>query len=345
MHILIGIILILFLLIISKTFRALTFVGASIIFGVVVIGLVVAAVVKADDAISSIVLLLIVGAVLIVWVMISMGMHLGSVAGGSVHEYVGNRLQGKKHDESIKAAGAKAIDLLAEDVVRLDNSCWGSSGLPDVRQIKESQGIAESEKDTLAHTELDRYEVKSTDSELCCHTEEQNSKQDINRLWRVPGRRNAEVLDHRASPSEIEVLYSQYFRFSKKNGCCIECRQPLYIFQAKDFCALFDDLTPEWKAHSCDLKPVANRGEWQLFLPLVYPTGVIRGLLQFGGNQEELVINYETASPRYWPNHWCGQPMLASSQDGYYQLSTFVFIDNAIVPMTISGRLLTHINC
>lgn len=340
MHILIGIILILLLLAISKTLRTLALIGGSIIVGVVVISMAVAAMANTHDAISIIGLLLVAGAALIIWIMIKMGMHLGSVAGGSVDEYVDSRLKGKKHDESLKAARNKAVDLLVEDATQLDNSHWGSNALSSVYKIQDSQITLEPDKEILTAEELIDDEVESLDGAPHCHIQEHNTEQEANRLWRVLGRRNAEVLDHTAKPNDIAELYNQYFWFSERNGCCIKCRQPLYIFQAKDFCAPFGDLTPEWKVHSCDLKPTASRGEWQLFLPLAYPTGVTRGRLQSGVNQEELVINYETASPHYWPNYWCGEPMLASSENDYYRLSTFVFIEGEIVPIVVSGRRL-----
>ncbi len=116
----------------------------------------------------------------------------------------------------------------------------------------------------------------------------------------------------------------------------------MYIYQAKDYCAPFDELTPEWAVHSCDLKTAASKDDWQLFLPLEYPTGVTKGRFQSGVTQGDLVINYETATTSYWPNRWCGQPMLANGANGYYQLSTFVFIDGDIVPVTVSGRLLNR---
>lgn len=83
MHILIGIILVLFLLAISKTLRTLALIGVTVITGVV-ISMVLITFVDGHDAISIIAALLLAGIALIIWVLIQMGMHLGNVAGGSV---------------------------------------------------------------------------------------------------------------------------------------------------------------------------------------------------------------------------------------------------------------------
>ncbi|WP_428034257.1 hypothetical protein [Amphritea sp.] len=337
MHILIGIFLVLFLLAVSKTLRTWALIGLVVITGVVVIGLVFVALVDVNDALPVIAVLFLVGIALLVWALIQMGIHLGKAAGGSVDEYLDleNRIKGKKHDESLKSAAGKAVELLVEDAIRADASVWEPSKQPKRDQTGSLQCLPQK---IIPITENPRND---DENQLCnFQSVHQSNKRTKRLIWSAPGRKNAAPLSHTSKNSDLKSFYLQHLSFSEKNGCCIKCQRPLYIFQSQNLCASFDELTTDWNTHTCESSPSIAMGELQLFLPLAYPTGVIHGRLQTRSHHEELTINYETATPRFWPSHWSGQPILASNIGNHYQLSTFVIIDDEIVPMLIRGRLL-----
>lgn len=74
-----------------------------------------------ERSVTPIIVLTALGGLALVYVFISMGFHILDVFLYSSIEYAGERIKGKKHEESLKAAGGKAIDILTNEVSQLDS--------------------------------------------------------------------------------------------------------------------------------------------------------------------------------------------------------------------------------
>ncbi|SIS42555.1 hypothetical protein [Neptunomonas antarctica] len=170
MHILIVIILILLLLVFSKTFRVLTTLGLIVVVGVVIVGIIIAAISNNNDAVFRIAVLLFIGVVILGWIMIRMGVHVAGIATGSVEVYVDNRIQGKKHDESLKSAGGKAFELLVEDAFLIDSNNKCKKPISTLDEQKNTPAISKLSNTDSGQRNLSPSTDNYTPPVACCLT-------------------------------------------------------------------------------------------------------------------------------------------------------------------------------
>lgn len=352
MHILIGVILILILLAVSKTLRMLAILGFLVVVGVAVLGSVIVSISNSNDAFSRVAVLLILGVVVLGWVILRMGVHVTGIASESLCEYADNRLKGKKHDESLKAAGGKAIDLLIEDTARIDveSGRQNRSGLDKGAQSHTSSIEGENQyefvdsdhvaPDKELNVDLGQLQNASATKKVSSlNTEGKDKPSSEKRVWKTEGHIQGYVLRSSYSFIKHMDLYSQYF---EPNHCCPDCGQELFVFQINsDFCVMFDQLGPAWNAHVCGVIANQDNDGWQFFLPTAFPSGILRGNVIDGTQKREVVVNYHSTNTSYWPNSWCGQPMFLKCEDDNCHFSTFITVDGKLIIVSLRGTLMT----
>jgi len=134
MHILLLGLVIILLLVISPTLRKLGLGTAGVFVVAASAVFIVLPMDSSARSISWLIGIFMVAILVMVILLIAGGINLLRVVFGSGAEYVHQRGEGKKHEEALKSAGGKALELLAEDAIDEDRKNSSPVSYNTIRQ-------------------------------------------------------------------------------------------------------------------------------------------------------------------------------------------------------------------